>query len=214
MEADDRRKRSLTRGGRAGRYKLPVSLFFTVGIVAIVVTVGVLVHLQGTSGPRGFGPPTCPPQPTAALPYDPTDERQLTAHATDIFVGQLVGFPTGPDPASLVPGAPPNDLAPVHLAVAVLETEKGEATGTVVVHQALLHGIEGCHLGVGGDYPIEDRGDVLRFVTVRDEPTGTYSLIAGPYSHERVDVLPGTVLPLVCPSPIRLSQTSVERCPV
>jgi hypothetical protein len=108
-----------------------------------------------------------------------------------------VGGSVGPDPASPIPGALP-DLPAMHLVVEVFEALKGSATGTVVVHQSAQPGIEGCHGGVGGDSPVLE-GQTLRFVAVQDEATGTYSLIAGPYSHEPAEDPLGAATPLITP---------------
>jgi hypothetical protein len=184
---------------RGGRPRLRIDLLLALGALpalGLAVLVVVVARPDREERGRALWFP-CPPRPTAALPFDPADADQLAAHATDVFVGRVVGGAAGPAPASPVPGAPPW-LPPMHLLVEVLATEKGGAAGTVVVHQALEFAVEGCHRAVAGDLPVEP-GQVLRFVAVRDGPTGTYSLFAGRYSHEHAQVPLGAASPLITP---------------
>jgi hypothetical protein len=175
MKEDTRQPRHIVAWRRHYRYRLLSVLLLLVGLVAIIG--GLAVRQDEESRNSGID---CPLLPTAALPFDPANEQQLAAYATDIFIGQVVGEATGPEPASPVPGAP--TIVPRHFRVTVLKTEKGSAEGTVVVHQGFYVDRHACNIGVSGDYSA-DFWDVVRFFTVRDASTGTYNLIAGPYSH-------------------------------
>jgi hypothetical protein len=118
-------KRSVARWWRENWVLLVTKLTMPVALVVLIVVM-LLWGAEGKIGPPP-GPGPCPPQPTAALPFDPSDERQLAAYATDIFVGRGVGRAPAPAPASPVAGAP-RWVPPIHVAVEVIETTKGTAT--------------------------------------------------------------------------------------
>jgi hypothetical protein len=174
-------KQSFIRWWRRNWVLLVAKLAMPIALVTIIFGIGLAADPE-----YGGGLCSCSWAPTSTQTY----EQQLAALATDVFIGQVEGITTEPKPALPKPGTSPTRPL-VNLDVVVIETVGGTATGTLVVRYAFRmerynHGVTNVKVG-----------DVLFFYTVQGEPTGTHTLIAGPYFYYSA-----TPLSLPMPTPI------------
>ena len=111
---------------------------------------------------------------------DPSDDRELAAYASDIFVGRVVG-PSGAVGAPTT--APGQELPQTQYAVAVVATLKGDAAGVVTVNQ--VGGVDaqsGQPLLLAGDAPLQPGASEL-FLTVDVPERGWHQIVAGGSGH-------------------------------
>jgi hypothetical protein len=149
--------------------------------VVVLAAVAVLVVMTAVIWTSRRSHSQCEPLTHVAYPFDPADDRQVVAYASDVFVGSVVGREAI---LAVVTPAPsgPRRFSVSRLQVQVLDSLKGRAAGTVTVDQYAGVTIEGCVLAVAGDGLVLP-GQTALFVAVYAPTSATYVLPAGAFSH-------------------------------
>ncbi len=160
---------------------------FIVGVAAALLGSGGVLgrwHLAPWAAPGRFasGEAVAIAHPTYSL--DPSDETELAAYATDIFVGRVLGK----SGAIGAPTSAPGQVMPqTQYAVEVVETIKGDAAGVVTVNQ--VGGVDaqsGQPLVLAGDAPLRP-GTSEVFLTVGVSEWGWHQIVAAGYGHRAAD---------------------------
>lgn len=105
--------------------------------------------------------------------FDVTDKRRLVGHATHVFEGRVIaqvgskGLPTS------IPG---DSIPQSQYTVEIIESIKGNASGTVIVNQ---------YDNVEGDSPLK-LGHKYIFVTRYSSETGWYHITAAGYGNVQI----------------------------
>jgi hypothetical protein len=116
--------------------------------------------------------------------FDPSDETELAAYATDIFVGRVLGKRGANGAPTSAPG---QEMPQTQYTVQVTETIKGDAAGVVTVNQ--VGGVDAQsrqRLLLAGDAPLRP-GTSEIFLTVGVPERGWHQIVAAGYGHLAAD---------------------------